>query len=131
MHIEIPPKKVARSDKEVFEFLTDLKNFESLIPENRDAFEVLDANTFRFALKGMPEIVLKLEEQIPNQKVVLGAARGKLPFTLTAHITALSTNESEVRLNFEGQFNTLMATMVKAPITRFMETLSANIDQMS
>ncbi|WP_190811581.1 SRPBCC family protein [Flagellimonas sp. S3867] len=131
MHIETPKKKVAKSDKEVFDFLTDIKNFETLMPDNIDKFEVLDDTTFRFALKGMPEIVLRLKEQTPNSKVVLGAASDKLPFTLTGDITSLGDNESEVALNFEGEFNAMMAMMIKSPITNFMETLSANMDKIS
>lgn len=130
MHIEATKKKVAKSDKEVFEFLTDIKNFETLMPENIDKFEVLDQNTFKFALKGMPEIVLRLKEQTPNNKVVLGAASDKLPFTLTADIAALGDSESEVGLSFEGQFNAMMAMMIKSPITNFMETLSSNMDKI-
>ena len=67
MHIESSKKKVAKSDKEVFDFLTDIKNFETLMPDNIDKFEVLDENTFKFALKGMPEIVLRLKEQVPHE----------------------------------------------------------------
>ena len=130
MHIEASKKKVAKSDKEVFEFLTDIKNFETLMPENIDKFEVLDENTFKFALKGMPEIVLRLKEQHPYDKVVLGAASDKLPFTLTADIVSLGENESEVSLSFEGQFNAMMAMMIKAPITNFMGTLSNNMDKI-
>ena len=130
MHIEATKKKVAKSDKEVFEFLTDIKNFETLMPENIDKFEVMDENTFKFALKGMPEIILRLKEQNPNDKVVLGAASDKLPFTLTADIIALGDNESEVGLSFEGQFNAMMAMMIKSPITNFMETLSTNMDKI-
>ena len=127
MHIETPKKKVAKSDKQLFEFLTDIKNFEELMPENIDKFEVLDENTFKFALKGMPEIVLRLKEQYPHEKVVLGAASDKLPFTLTATIAALGETESEVALSFEGEFNAMMAMMIKGPITNFMETLSSNM----
>jgi hypothetical protein len=130
MHIEASKKKIAKSDKEVFDFLTDIKNFETLMPDNIDKFEVLDENTFKFALKGMPEIILRLKEQNPNDKVVLGAASDKLPFTLTADIIALGENESEVGLSFEGQFNAMMAMMIKSPITNFMETLSTNMDKI-
>ncbi|WP_418498983.1 SRPBCC family protein [Flagellimonas sp.] len=130
MHIETSKKKVSKNDKDVFDFLTDIKNFETLMPDNIDKFEVLDEKTFKFALKGMPEIVLRLKEQHPNDKVVLGAASDKLTFTLTADITALGENESEVGLSFEGQFNAMMAMMIKSPITNFMETLSKNLDKI-
>ena len=127
MHIETPTQNVAKSQQEVFEFLTDIKNFEKLMPENIDKFEVLDENTFRFALKGMPEIVLRRKEQQPFEKVVLGAASDKLPFTLTALINSLSDTESGVTLSFDGEFNAMMAMMIKGPITNFMETLSNNM----
>ena len=130
MHIEVPKKKVAKSAQEVFDFLVDIKNFETLMPENIDKFEVLDDKTFKFALKGMPEIVLRLKEQHPHEKVVLGAASDKLPFTLTGDIESLSDNESEVSLSFEGEFNAMMAMMIKAPITNFMQTLSTNMDKI-
>lgn len=130
MHIETSKKIVSKSDKEVFEFLTDIKNFETLMPENIEKFEVLDENTFKFALKGMPEIVLRLKEQHPNKKVVLGAASDKLPFTLTADIKALDNDHSEVGLSFEGEFNAMMAMMIKGPITNFMGTLSNNMDKI-
>lgn len=130
MHVEVAKKKVGKSAQEVFEFLTDIQNFETLMPDNIDKFEVLDEKTFRFALKGMPEIVLRLKEQHPYDKVVLGAASDKLPFTLTGNIESLGDAESEVGLSFEGEFNAMMAMMIKAPITNFMETLSANMDRI-
>lgn len=131
MHIEVPKKTVAKSDKAIFEFLTDIKNFEVLMPENIDKFEVLDDKTFKFALKGMPEITLRLKEQIAHEKVILGAASDKLPFTLTGDITSLGDNESEISLSFEGEFNAMMAMMIKSPITNFMETLSKNMDKIA
>ena len=131
MHIEANKKVIQKSDKEVFDFLIDVKNFERLMPENIDKFEVLDENTFRFALSGMPEIVLRLNEQYPNNKVILGAASDKLPFTLTADIKSLADSESEVSLSFEGEFNAMMAMMIKGPITKFMDTLSTNMDKIN
>jgi len=131
MHIEVAKKRVQKSNQEVFDFLIDIKNFEVLMPENIDKFEVLDENTFKFALSGMPEIVLRLKEQIPHEKIILGAASDKLPFTLTADITGMSDTESEVGLSFEGQFNAMMAMMIKNPITNFMETLSKNMDKLT
>lgn len=127
MHIETPKKTISKSDKEVFEFLTDLKNFEQLMPDTISKFEVLNEDRFLFALKGMPEIVLQRKEQTPYTKIVLGAASDKLPFTLTADINSLSQNESEVLLSFQGEFNAMMAMMIKTPITNFMGTLSENL----
>ncbi len=131
MHIETPKKTVLKSTKAIFEFLTDLKNFEVLMPENISKFEVINDNRFLFALKGMPEIVLQKKQETPYTKIVLGAASDKLPFTLTADIIPLGENESEVILSFEGEFNAMMAMMIKTPITNFMATLSENLGKVN
>ncbi|MEM1260176.1 MAG: SRPBCC family protein, partial [Bacteroidota bacterium] len=123
-----PIKSVNQSSETVFKFLSEVKNFEKLMPENIDKFELLNEDTFRFALKGMPEIVLRKEEEYPNSKVVLGAASSKLNFTLTADIKEVDTNKSAVGLIFEGKFNAMMAMMIKGPITNFIQTLSSNMD---
>ncbi len=128
MHIETPSKKVAKNNKEVFDFFVVIENFEKLMPDNTDTFEVLDEKTFRFALKGMPEIILRRKEEFPYSKVVFGAASDKLPFTLTFDIEGLDNEESNVTLVFQGKFNAMMAMMIKGPITKFMETLSHNMD---
>jgi carbon monoxide dehydrogenase subunit G len=130
MHIETPKKTVEKSNEAVYTFLTDLKNFEKLMPESIDKFEIIDEDTFLFALKGMPQIVLKRKEQVPFERIVLGAASEKLPFTLSAHISEIDTNTSEVMLNFEGEFNAMMAMMIKNPITNFMGTLSDNLKKI-
>lgn len=87
MNIESPKVTVAKSPQELYDFLTDVKNFEKLMPENISKFEVLQEGKFLFALKGMPEIILKLKDSIAPNKVVLGAASDKLPFTLTGILT--------------------------------------------
>ncbi|MDX1315118.1 MAG: SRPBCC family protein [Eudoraea sp.] len=130
MHLESPKNTIDKSSKEVFEFLTDPKNFETLMPDNVDKFEVVNPDTFLFALKGMPEIALKRKEEVPYSKVVLGAASDKLPFTLTAYITELAEAKSEVYLSFEGEFNAMMAMMIKNPITNFIGTLSENMSRI-
>ncbi|RTE52616.1 SRPBCC family protein [Arenibacter aquaticus] len=130
MYLEAPKKKVNKSSKEVFDFLNDVRNFETLMPENISKFEVINEDRFLFALKGMPEIVLQKKQQTPHSQLILGAASDKLPFTLTANIAELNANESEVELSFEGKFNAMMAMMVKGPITSFIGTLSDNLTKI-
>lgn len=130
MFIETPKTTVNKNQQATFEFLNELGNFKQLMPSNTDKFEVLNENRFLFALKGMPEIVLEKKEQTPNNQLVLGAASEKLPFTLTADITELSDTTSEVKLSFSGEFNTMMAMMIKNPITNFINTLSENLGKI-
>ena len=130
MYLETPIKSVSKSDVLVFEFLTDFKNFEQLMPDSIAKFELLNEDRFLFALKGMPEIVLERKEQHPHSKIILGAASDKLPFKLQIDIKGVDENHSEVQWSFEGEFNAMMAMMIKTPITNFMGTLSDNLSNL-
>jgi len=127
MNLESPKETLNKSAQNAFDFLSNLKNFEQLMPENISKFEVLGQDTFVFSLKGMPEIELKKKEVIPPNKIVLGASGGKLDFSLTGNIKAISETTSEVQLVFEGDFNPMMAMMIKGPISKFIETLVSNM----
>lgn len=130
MNLESPKTNVKKSAEYIFNALYDIKNFEKLMPENMAKFEVIDENCFEFGLKGMPEIKLVKKASTPNSEIILGAASSKLPFTLTAKIDAISENETDIQLFFEGEFNAMMAMMVKGPITKFIETLASNMEKL-
>ncbi|MGL2986703.1 SRPBCC family protein [Flavobacterium sp. RSSA_27] len=130
MNLESPKVAVSKSAQELFDLLTDVRNFEKLMPDNIAKFEVIGDDAFIFGLKGMPEIKLKMKEKVAPNKVVLGAASDKLPFTLTASIDSISDASSEVKLDFEGEFNPMMSMMIKGPIGKFIETLAANMTKL-
>jgi len=127
MKLESPKVSIDKSAQTIFDFLTNVENFEKLMPDNISKFEVLDNSKFLFALKGMPEIILKQKEAIAPNKVVLGAAGGKLDFSLTGDITEIDAGKSDVQLTFSGDFNPMMAMMIKGPIGKFIETLVTNL----
>ncbi|MEY2738656.1 MAG: hypothetical protein RL259_565 [Bacteroidota bacterium] len=129
MNLESPKVNVAKSAEYVFNALNDVKNFEKLMPENIAKFEVIDENCFEFGLKGMPEIKLVKKGGTPNSQIILGAASSKLPFTLTANLTEVN-DTTDVQLTFEGEFNPMMAMMIKGPITKFIETLAENMGKL-
>lgn len=127
MNLESPTVSVPKTPEATFNFISDIKNFEALMPENISKFEVLDDDKFLFALKGMPEIILKKKEVIPPNKIVFGAAGGKIDFALTAIISEGDATNSDVKLEFNGDFNPMMAMMIKSPISKFIETLVTNL----
>jgi len=127
MNLESPKVTVKKTKQELFDYLSKIENFEHIMPENIDKFEAGN-NSFLFALKGMPEIRLNLQEQDDPNKIVLGSASDKFPFTLTANIEENNQDTSDVQLLFEGNFNPMVAMMVKNPLQKFINTLSSNIE---
>lgn len=130
--MQITSKKVTvnKTNEALCKFLSDVKNFEKLMPENTSKFEVVKENAFVFALQGMPEIALEVKEVNAPDQVVLGAMSEKLPFTLTGNIEAIDDTTSNAELLFEGDFNPMMKMMIKGPITKFLDALVTNMEQL-
>ena len=116
---------VNKSQEELFNFVTNLENFRELMPENISKFEV-DGESFTFSINGMPEIRLVIKDKQPNNKLTFAAASSKLDFTLDVLINSLTKTTSEVELLFNGNFNPMMAMMVKKPLQNFINELAEN-----
>ena len=119
-----------KSQQEMFQFLTNVKNYEQIMPESKEKFEVLSEDTFLFQLKGMPEIRLKIVETNEPNLVVLGSTSDKFPFKLNTHIIDKGGNQSEVFMDFEGNFNPMMSMMIKGPLKKFITALTENIGKL-
>ncbi len=130
MNLESPKIKINKSQKELFSYLSEAKNFKTIMPDSLEKFEILSENTFLFQLKGMPVIQLVFKERQEFDKIILGADGGAFPFTFTASFVEIGTDQTEFQLLFEGEINAMMAMMVKKPINNFIQALTANFEKL-
>ncbi len=113
---------------EIVELLKNPTNYEQLMPDGLQKFEAI-SDGFKFALKGMPEIALKLGE-ITENKAVLRSASSSLDFELATHLNALSEAQTEAQMFFEGKFNPFIKMMVEKPLQNFMAALTDKIEKL-
>lgn len=130
MNLESEKVTVQKSQQELFNFLSNVENYEQLMPESKEKFEVKSPDTFAFALKGMPEIELQIKEKKAPDLIILGSTSDKFNFTLDVVIENAGPNQSQAQLFFQGKFNTMMSMMVKGPLKKFIKTLSENVSKL-
>ena len=130
MKLESPKVTAEKSQQEMFTFLTNVENYEQIMPSSKEKFEVITEDSFLFQLKGMPEIRLKIIETKEPELVILGSTSDKFPFTLNTHIAKAGTDQSEVNMDFEGKFNAMMSMMIKGPLKKFITALTENIGKL-
>lgn len=128
MNLEGRKIVVNKSVNTLVEMLNKPEDYKNLMPDSLQNFEVRD-NGFKFGLKGMPEIALKIEE-VTDKAVVLKSASSSLDFELKGLMNALNENQTEVQLFFEGKFNPFIKMMVEKPLQNFINTLSDNLEKM-
>ena len=119
------------SDQNLFYKLTDINNYEKIMPENISKFEIIDSNTLIFSLKGMPEIKLVFGEKISPSLITLNSSESKINFSLTAHINKIDESNCSFFLEFNGDLNPMIQMMVKIPLQSFINDLSNNISKLA
>lgn len=130
MELTSPKVTVDKPVNELFEALSDVRNYERILPDNTSKFEVIDSDTFIFALKGFPDIKLQIKEKSAPGKIVLGAAGGSIPFLMTAYMVPAGDTKSEAQFYFEGQLNAMLAMMAKGPLTSLLNAMAGNLHKL-
>ena len=128
MNLEGRKIVVNKSVNALVEMLNKPEDYKNLMPDSLQNFEGRD-NGFKFGLKGMPEIALKIEE-VSDKAVVLKSASSSLDFELKGVMNALNENQTEVQLLFDGKFNPFIKMMVEKPLQNFINTLSDNLEKL-
>jgi carbon monoxide dehydrogenase subunit G len=126
MNLESPKINVKKTQKELFEFLMNTRNFEQLLPDSLEEFKAND-DSFKFALKGMPAIRLAFTEKIEYDIIKLKATSDSFPVFLICKINSVDEKKASVQLFFEGKINPMMAMMIKKPLQNLLDTLSEKI----
>ncbi len=119
------------STKNLFDRLSAIENFETLMPESVSKFELINSESFLFSIKGMPTFKLKIEKKLTSKKIVLKSVESKITFYLIGHIKESDYKNSTFQIEFKGQLNPMMEMMVKNPLQTFINDLSKNIKNLN
>jgi len=119
------------STKNLFDKLSVIENFETLMPESVSKFELIDSESFLFSIKGMPTFKLKIEEKLMSKKIVLKSVESKITFYLIGYIKESDDKNSTFQIEFKGQLNPMMEMMVKTPLQTFIDDLSKNVKNLN
>ncbi len=120
---------VNKSSKQLFDLLKNPEDYKHLMPDSLTSFEHRE-DGFKFGLKGMPEVALKIAELVEDQKVVLKSASSSLDFSLIGLMNPVGESQTEVQLLFEGNFNPFIKMMVEKPLQSFINTLTDKLEQL-
>ena len=119
------------STKNLFDKLSVIENFETLMPESVSKFELIDSESFLFSIKGMPTFKLKIEEKLTSKKIVLKSVESKITFYLSGYIKESDDKNSTFQIEFNGQLNPMMEMMVRTPLQTFIDDLSKNVKNLN
>ena len=118
--------------KEVFDFVTDIRNFEQFIPEGTINNWQSEKDTCTFNVSMIGSVTLRIEKAEPYDRVIFsGDALKKNDFSLILNILENTNNNAEVKVLLEAELNPMLKMMANKPILQFLEMLIREMEKFN
>ncbi len=130
MLLKTDSSAVNASAQKVFEFLSDAKNIEHLLPADKISDFQWDEKGCSFKAQGGIVIPLQYVSKEPNTKIHMESG-DKAPFSYTLSIILKETGENtcEGHIEFEANINMFMKMMVEKPLTSLFVVMTKNLQK--
>jgi carbon monoxide dehydrogenase subunit G len=116
--------------RDLFEFLTDIRNFRRFIPEGTFRNIVMEKESCSFEVNMMGKVSISISEKLQFTKVVYsGNAIQINEFSLIVDFNESGLETSEVKLRIEAILNPLLRMVAADPIRKFLETLISEMEK--
>jgi carbon monoxide dehydrogenase subunit G len=114
---------ISRTDRVVFDFVSDFDNFGKLMPEQVTDWKSTP-DTCSFTISGMASLSMRMSLRQPYDKLVM-TSEGKTPFAfeLKSHFKAIADDSTEAQLVFDAQLSPMIAMMATRPLQNFVNIL--------
>ena len=131
------------SDKELFDYIGDMNNMPSILPEQVVDVKA-DHDNLSFTIQGMGSIALRVAKREPNKLIQL-VPEGKTPFQFVLNIyirdtespshqvtksMSVSESESECCFEIDAQLNPLMQMMASRPLQNLVDMMCAEFENL-
>jgi hypothetical protein len=116
--------KLTCSAEEVFDFVTDIRNFEQFIPKGNINNWNAEKESCSFSVSMLGMVSVRLIEKEKYSKVVfMGDALKKNDFSLTLDISGNLNKTTDVKVKLSADLNPMMKMMATKSIGQFLEML--------
>jgi carbon monoxide dehydrogenase subunit G len=116
--------KLTCSDRKVFDFVTDMRNFGKFITPGTINNWQAEKESCSFNVSVVGTVSLRLDEKEMYKKVVFtGDALNKNDFSLILHISGNGNTPAEVRVSLNADLNPMLKMMAAKPIGQFLEII--------
>ena len=121
---ESRPGNLTGTAEEVYNFVTDIRNFERFIPKGVINNWNAEKESCSFGVSMLGTVTLRLAEKEKYTKVVYtGDALKENDFSLVLFISDKVKNQAQVKFTLSADLNPMMKMMAAKPISQFLEML--------
>lgn len=122
--IESKKVEIAKPAQALYDFLSDMNNFQQLLPEGRISEWKSDNNSCSFKVQGAATIGLMLDGGTPPSLLKLKATeRSPFPFDLDVHLDE-ANGRTTVYQVFNADLNPFIKMMVEKPLANLFDHIA-------
>ena len=123
-HYESRTGSLSCTTGEVFDFVTDLRNFEQFIPPNTINNWQSEKDNCSFGVSMIGTVSVRITKSEPYDKVIFsGDALKKNDFSLILNIYNNLAGTADVNVLLEAELNPMLKIVANKPIVQFLEML--------
>jgi hypothetical protein len=118
------------SSEEVYNFVTDIRNFGRFIPDGTITQWQAEKDSCSFSVSVVGVISVRITGREPHSKVIFnGDALKKEDFSLTLNISNGKSDTAEVKILLEAELNPMLKMLASKPIVQFLEILISEMEK--
>jgi hypothetical protein len=123
-HYESRSGSLSCTSMEVFDFVTDIRNFEQFIPDGTISSWQSGKDACSFSVSMIGSVSVRISNKEPYNKVIFnGDALKKNDFSLILNIMDGANNTADVKVFLEAELNPMLRMVADKPIIQFLEIL--------
>ena len=101
--------KISRNEDEVYNFLSDFRNLDPLVPSDKITNWQSDEDRCRFSITGIGATGMRIVEKVPYKLIKLGSYQeSPVSFNLWIQLKKMDEGDTRIRLAGEAKMNPLM-----------------------
>ena len=117
-----------RSEKELFEYIGDMNNMPSVLPE-QVVNVTADYDNLSFTIQGMGSVALRVSKREPNKFIQL-VPEEKVPFQFALNVYIRGGEQSECYFEIDAQLNPLMQMMASRPLQNLVNMMAEKVNSL-
>jgi carbon monoxide dehydrogenase subunit G len=117
---------------EMFSFVTDLRNFERVIPQGTVSDWEASKDHCSFNVSKMGNVNLRIvQQESPSLVAYKGNALGNNDFNIIVHIKRNTKEKADVKVTLNAELNPMIKMVAARPIGQFLEMLVDRLEGFS
>ncbi|WP_317897515.1 hypothetical protein [Aurantibacillus circumpalustris] len=124
--------KTVSSIKDLYNFLSDFKNFGTILPEDKVQDFKYSENECSFTIKGITEMTIIVEEKVTNDFILFSSnGLAKFNFSLKVQFMGDAEAPGECKIDLLGDLNPFIKAMAEKPLGNLVNTMSLKLSQLT